>query len=71
MCLSAPLNEAGVLHPYGETLFPDVNGLQHPSMPQLGRHVVHVKDARMLAEDMHDRETQRGHTLSDGAGIRT
>lgn len=33
---AAPLDEVGVLHPYGETLLPDVDGLQHPSMPQLG-----------------------------------
>lgn len=33
---AAPLNEVGVLYPYRETLFPDVDGLQHPSMPQLG-----------------------------------
>ena len=33
---STPLNEERVLNPDRETLFPDVNGLQHPSMPQLG-----------------------------------
>lgn len=33
---AAPLNEVGVLYPEGEALFPDVDGLQHPSMPQLG-----------------------------------
>lgn len=35
-CVSAvPLNEVGVMYSYGETLLPDVDGLQHPSMPQL------------------------------------
>lgn len=33
---AAPLDEVGVLYSNGETLLPDVNGLQHPSMPQLG-----------------------------------
>lgn len=33
--LSAPLHEVGVLDPYGETLLPDVDGLQQPSVPQL------------------------------------
>ena len=32
---AVPLNEVGVMYPYGETLLPDVDGLQHPSMPQL------------------------------------
>lgn len=44
----APLYEVGVLYPYRETLFPDVDGLQHPSMSQLGRHIVYVKDPRKL-----------------------
>lgn len=53
--LSAPLREVGVLDPYGETLLPDVDGLQQPSVPQLGRHVVHVKDPGMLTEDRRDK----------------
>lgn len=55
LCMfAAPLNEVGVLYPYGETLFPDVDGLHHPSMLQLGRHVVYVKDPRKLTDDMQD-----------------
>lgn len=50
--LVAPFNEVRVLYPYGETLFPDVDSLQHPSMSQLGRHIVYVKDPRKLTEDM-------------------
>lgn len=62
---AAPLNEVGVLYPYGETLFPDVDGLKHPSMPQLGWHIVYVKDPRKLTEDMWD--TVHGHTsTADG-----
>lgn len=48
----SPLKEVRVLYPYGETLFPDVDGLQHPSMSQLGRHIVYVKDPWKLTEDM-------------------
>lgn len=50
--LAAPLDEQGVLYAYGEPFFPDVDGLHYPSMPQLGRHIVHVKDPRELTDDM-------------------
>lgn len=59
---AAPLNKVGVLYPYGETLFPDANGLHHPSIPQLVRHIVYVKDAGNLTEDTGG--TVHGHTLS-------
>lgn len=49
---TAPLNEVRVLNPYREPLFSDVDGLKHPSMPQLGGHVVHIKDPWKLQEDM-------------------
>ena len=58
---AAPLNEVGVLYPNGETLFPDVDGLVHPSMPQLGRHIVYVKDPRKLTDDMWD--TEHGYMM--------
>ena len=45
-----PLHEAGVGDADREALLPDVDGLQHPSMPQLGRHVVHIEDAGELTE---------------------
>ena len=46
-----PLHEAGVGDADWEALLPDVDGLQHPSMPQLGRHAVHVEDTGQLAVD--------------------
>lgn len=51
---AVPLNEVGVMYSYGEALFPDVDGLQHPSMPQLTWHIVYVEDPGKLTEDTWD-----------------
>lgn len=51
---SSPLHEAGELDPNGETLLPDVDGLQQAGVPQLGRHVVHVEDPGMLTGGEQD-----------------
>lgn len=51
---AAPLHEVRVLNPYGKPFLPDVDGLQGPCMLQLGRHIVHIKDPRKLAESTTD-----------------
>lgn len=52
LCACAPpLHEVRVLNPYRKALLPDVDGLQGPCMLQLGRHIVHIKDPRKLAQD--------------------